>query len=127
MSTIPPELRYTASHEWVRLGADGLLTIGITDYAQASLGDITFVQLPRVGAKLAAGAVYGVVESVKAASDLYCPVGGEVVEANATLDQSPDLVNREPYTGGWMMKLRPVDPAALGGLMDAAAYQSTLS
>jgi glycine cleavage system H protein len=126
MSTIPPDLRYTASHEWVRLEADGLLTIGITDYAQASLGDITFVQLPRVGARLATGTVYGVVESVKAASDLYCPVSGEVVEANAVLDQSPDLVNREPYAGGWMMKLRPADPSAAGALLDASAYKSSL-
>lgn len=126
MSTIPPDLRYTASHEWVRPETDGLLTIGITDYAQASLGDITFVQLPRVGTKLAAGAVYGVVESVKAASDLYCPVAGEVVAANGTLDQSPDLVNREPYTGGWMMKLRPADASAAAALLDASAYQATL-
>jgi glycine cleavage system H protein len=126
MSTIPPDLHYTPSHEWVRLEADGLLTIGITDYAQASLGDITFVQLPKAGARLAAGAVYGVVESVKAASDLYCPIAGEVVRVNASLDQSPDLVNREPYAGGWMMALRPENPSLPGSLLDAAAYQASL-
>jgi glycine cleavage system H protein len=126
MSSLPADLRYAKSHEWVRPEADGTVTVGITDYAQNSLGDITYVQAPKVGAVLAAGAVFGVVESVKAASDLYAPVAGTVVAVNPALDGAPETVNREPYGAGWMMRLRPADPAAPGALLDAAAYAALL-
>jgi glycine cleavage system H protein len=126
MSSVPADLRYAKSHEWVRTEADGTVTIGITDYAQNSLGDITYVQAPKVGAVLAAGAVFGVVESVKAASDLYAPVAGTVVAVNPALDAAPETVNREPYGAGWMLRLKPADSAAAGGLLDAAAYGALL-
>ena len=126
MSSLPADLRYAKSHEWVRPEADGTVTIGITDYAQNSLGDITYVQAPKVGAVLAAGAVFGVVESVKAASDLYAPVAGTVVAVNPALDAAPETVNREPYGAGWMVRLRPADPAAASALLDAAAYGALL-
>jgi glycine cleavage system H protein len=126
MSTIPAELRYAKSHEWLRADADGTATVGITDYAQNSLGDITYVQLPKVGAVLAAGQVFGVVESVKAASDLYTPVEGTVVAVNPALDSAPETVNRAPYADGWMLKLKLADPSASSGLLDAAAYQQSL-
>jgi glycine cleavage system H protein len=122
MSTIPADLRYAKSHEWLRLEADGTATVGITDYAQGSLGDITFVQLPKVGAALKQGAPFGVVESVKAASDLYAPVDGAVLAVNAALDSGPEAVNRDPYGAGWILRLKPSDPAAAAGLLDAAAY-----
>jgi glycine cleavage system H protein len=122
MSNIPAELRYAKSHEWVRTEGDGSVTVGITDYAQNSLGDITYVQLPKVGALLKAGDTFGVVESVKAASDLYAPVAGTVVAVNPALDAAPETLNRAPYDEGWMMKVRPADGAAAGGLLDAAAY-----
>ncbi len=122
MSTIPADLRYAKSHEWLRAEADGTATVGITDYAQSSLGDITFVQLPKVGATLKAGETFGVVESVKAASDLYLPVAGTVIAINSALDGAPERVNSAPYDGGWMLKLKLADPAALGALLDPAAY-----
>ena len=122
MSNIPGDLRYSKSHEWVKTESDGTVTIGITDYAQNSLGDITYVQVPKVGATLKAGETFGVVESVKAASDLYAPVAGTVVAVNAALDSAPETVNRSPYDEGWMMKVKPADAAAVGALLDAAAY-----
>jgi glycine cleavage system H protein len=122
MSTLPAGLLYAKSHEWLRLDADGVATVGITDYAQASLGDITFVQLPKVGAALKQGAPFGVVESVKAASDIYAPVSGTVAEVNAALETSPEVVNGDPYGSGWIMKVRPSDAAEAKALMDAAAY-----
>jgi glycine cleavage system H protein len=122
MSNIPAELRYAKSHEWVRTETDGTVTIGITDYAQNSLGDITYVQLPKVGATLKAGETFGVVESVKAASDLYAPIAGTVTAVNGTLEGAPETVNRAPYVEGWMMKLKPSDPNATAALLDAAAY-----
>jgi glycine cleavage system H protein len=122
MSNIPAELRYAKSHEWLRTESDGTVTIGITDYAQNSLGDITYVQVPKVGATLKAGETFGVVESVKAASDLYAPIAGTVVAVNSALDSSPDAVNRAPYGEGWMLKLKPTDANAAAGLLDAAAY-----
>ena len=122
MSTIPADLRYAKSHEWRRPEAYGTATIGITDYAQSSLGDITFVQLPKVGATLKAGETFGVVESVKAASDLYLPVAGTVLAINSALDGAPETVNSAPYNGGWMLKLKLADPAAPGALLDPAAY-----
>jgi glycine cleavage system H protein len=122
MSTILPELRYAKSHEWLKLESDGSVTIGITDFAQDSLGDITYVQLPKVGATLKAGETFGVVESVKAASDLYAPVAGTVLAVNTALESAPETVNSAPYAAGWMMKLKPADPAAAHNLLDAAAY-----
>ena len=122
MSTIPADLRYAKSHEWLRAEADGTATVGITDYAQSSLGDITFVQLPKVGATLKAGETFGVIESVKAASDLYLPVAGTVLAINSALDGAPETVNSAPYDGGWMLKLKLADPAAPGALLDPAAY-----
>ena len=122
MSNIPRELRYAKTHEWVRLESDGTATIGITDYAQASLGDITYVQAPKVGASLKAGEVLGAVESVKAASDLYAPVSGEVVAVNGALDSAPETVNREPFGAGWIARIRLASPADAAALLDAAAY-----
>jgi len=122
MSNVPPVLRYAKSHEWLRLEADGTATVGITDYAQGSLGDITYVQLPKVGAVLKQGSPFGVVESVKAASDVYAPVGGAVVAVNTALDSAPEALNKDPYGAGWILKLKPADPAESGSLLEAAAY-----
>ncbi len=122
MSTIPADLRYAKSHEWLKLESDGTVTIGITDFAQDSLGDITYVQMPKVGATLKAGETFGVVESVKAASDLYAPVGGTVLAVNSALESAPETVNRAPYSDGWMLKLKPADPAAPAALLDSGAY-----
>lgn len=126
MSNVPATLRYAKSHEWLRTETDGSVTIGITDYAQAALGDITFVQLPKVGATLKAGDTFGVVESVKAASDLYLPVGGSVIAINSLLDGKPETVNTAPYTDAWMVKLKPTDAAASAALLDAGAYTALL-
>lgn len=127
MSTLPNELRYAKSHEWLKLEADGTGVVGITDYAQGSLGDITYVQLPKPGAALTAGSTFGVVESVKAASDLYSPVAGTVLAVNDALDRTPELVNREPYGGGWMLKIKVADPSvAEKTLLDAAAYEKSI-
>lgn len=122
MSDIPADRRYAKSHEWVLNDGDGLVTVGISDYAQESLGDITFVEAPAVGDTLSAGDVFGVVESVKAASDLYAPIGGEVVAVNEALDSAPETVNQSPYADGWIMKLRPADVAQIAGLLDSEAY-----
>ena len=124
MSNIPADLRYAKSHEWLKVAPDGTGLVGITDYAQSSLGDITFVQLPKVGTVLQAGATFGVVESVKAASDVYAPVSGEVVEANGELDDDPALVNSDAEDGGWFFKLRLGDAEELKGLMSEAKYQA---
>jgi glycine cleavage system H protein len=126
MSNVPSDLKYAKSHEWLKLAADGTATVGITDYAQNSLGDITFVQLPKVGATLKAGETFGVVESVKAASDLYSPVAGTVLAVNGALDATPETVNQSPYETGWMLKLKLADAAAAGSLLDAGAYQKLL-
>ncbi len=124
MSDIPENLKYTAEHEWLKLEADGTALIGITAHAQSSLGDITFVELPAVGSTLEKGSTFGVVESVKAASDLYAPVSGEVLEVNAALEGAPESVNASPYTDGWMLKVKLFDTAQLNDLLDAAAYQA---
>ena len=116
-----PELRYTETHEWVAADGD-TATVGITDYAQAQLGDVVFLELPRVGARLAAGDTFGVIESVKAASDLYSPVAGTVVEVNEALSQTPELVNRDPLGQGWLMKLR-LEGGLPENLLDQAAYE----
>jgi glycine cleavage system H protein len=123
MSTIPAELRYAASHEWARLEADGSVTVGITDHAQDALGDVVFVELPSVGATLAAGQQAGVVESVKAASDIYAPVGGEVIAINEALADSPENINGDAYAA-WFFKLKPSDAGELDKLLDAAGYQA---
>jgi glycine cleavage system H protein len=122
MSTIPADLRYAKSHEWVKTTESGEVVIGITDYAQSSLGDITYVQLPGVGDVLAVGDVFGVVESVKAASDLYAPVSGEVMAVNNALDATPETVNQDPFGEGWIMKVRVAEATDLDGLLDSAAY-----
>lgn len=127
MSNVPSDLRYAKSHEWVKPAGDGTALIGITDYAQASLGDITFVQVPKVGTALKPGEVFGVVESVKAASDLYAPVAGTVLEVNGALDSAPETVNQDPYAGGWMMKVKLADPAEAQALLDAAGYAKLLA
>ena len=126
MSNVPSDLRYTKSHEWLKPAGDGTAIIGITDYAQASLGDITYVQVPKVGATLKAGETFGVVESVKAASDLYAPVSGTVLEVNSALDSAPETVNQVPYEGGWMLKLKLADPQSPATLLDAGAYTKLL-
>lgn len=126
MSTIPAGLRYAKSHEWLKPESDGTVSIGITDYAQNSLGDITYVQLPKVGAVLKAGETFGVVESVKAASDLYSPVSGTVVAVNSALDSAPETVNQSPYEKGWMLKLKPADATAINALLDGDAYGKLL-
>jgi glycine cleavage system H protein len=122
MSTSPADLRYAKSHEWVKTTESGEVVIGITDYAQSSLGDITYVQLPGVGDVLAVGDVFGVVESVKAASDLYAPVSGEVMAVNNALDATPETVNQDPFGEGWIMKVRIAEATDLDGLLDSAAY-----
>ena len=124
MSNIPAELKYLASHEWVRVDADGTLTVGISDHAQSALGDLVFVETPEVGRKLKAGEAFAVVESVKAASDVYSPVSGEVIAVNEALGATPELINQAPYGDGWLMKIRPNDKAEIGKLLDAAAYQA---
>ncbi|MDI1335727.1 MAG: glycine cleavage system protein GcvH [Lacunisphaera sp.] len=122
MSNVPAELRYAKSHEWLKVAADGTATIGITDYAQNSLGDITFVQVPKVGTALKAGETFGVVESVKAASDVYAPVAGTVLEVNPALDANPEKVNQSPYGDGWMLKLKLANPAEAAALLSPADY-----
>ena len=123
---VPTELKYTDSHEWVRQEADGTVTIGITDHAQAALGDLVFIELPAVGRTLAAGESCGVVESVKAASDVYAPIAGLVVAGNDAAVAAPETVNADAYAH-WLWKMKPADPAALAGLMDAAAYSKSIA
>lgn len=118
---IPADLKYTESHEWVRLEADGTLTVGITEFAQDALGDIVFVELPKVGANFTAGDDAAVVESVKAASDIYAPVSGSVVAVNDDVAASPESINADAY-GAWLYKLQPSDANAINGLLDAQAY-----
>jgi glycine cleavage system H protein len=123
---LPQDLRYTASHEWARREADGTVAVGITDHAQEQLGDIVFVEAPKPGRKVKAGETVGVVESVKAASDIYAPVAGEIVEANPDLAAAPEKVNADAYAA-WMYRIRPDDGAAVDRLLDAAAYEKTAS
>ena len=123
MSNIPGELKYLSSHEWVRVESDGeTVTVGITDHAQDLLGDVVFVELPEVDADLAAGDEAGVVESVKAASDIFSPIGGVVIAINEDLEDSPELVNSDPYDDGWFFKLKISDADELAALLDAEAY-----
>lgn len=122
MSHTPSELKYASSHEWARLEEDGTVTVGITEHAQEALGDVVFVELPEVGAALSVGDEAGVVESVKAASDIYAPVSGEVIAINETLEDAPELVNGDPYNDGWFFRLQPADTSELDKLLDADAY-----
>jgi glycine cleavage system H protein len=124
MSNAPQELKYTKSHEWVLAGDDGQVTIGITDHAQELLGDMVFIELPEIDKKLDAGEECSVVESVKAASDVYAPVAGTVVAINEKLADAPELINEDPYGEGWMFRLQVSDVAELDGLMDAEAYEA---
>jgi glycine cleavage system H protein len=125
MSNIPADLKYTKSHEWVRTLANGNLEVGITDHAQGALGDLVFVDVPEAGKSLNAGDSFAVVESVKAASDVYSPVAGSVVEGNGALGQQPELINSEPYGAGWIMRLKP--GGALQGLLSADEYSAHLA
>ena len=127
MSNIPQDLKYTKSHEWVKPNADGSVTVGITHHAQDLMGDMVFVDLPQAGTKVTAGKECGVVESVKAASDVYAPVSGEIAEANAALADSPETVNKDPYGSGWMFRLKPANKAELDGLLDAKAYEALVA
>jgi len=121
---LPEEIRYSRDDEWVRESEDGLYTVGISDYAQQQLGDVVFVELPAPGAKFDAGQAFGVIESVKAVSDLCIPIGGEIIQVNTNLEDAPETVNDDCYASGWLITLRPSDPSQLGTLMDAAAYAS---
>jgi len=127
MSQAPGELKYAKSHEWARLEEDGTVTVGISDHAQDALGDVVFVELPEEGAELAAGDEAGVVESVKAASDIYAPVGGTVIAVNGELEETPETVNSDPYNDGWFFRLQPTDSGELAQLLDAEAYQQHCS
>jgi glycine cleavage system H protein len=124
MSQTPVELKYASSHEWARLEEDGTVTVGISDHAQEALGDVVFVELPDLGAQLAASDEAGVVESVKAASDIYAPVGGEVIAVNELLEDSPEIVNTDPYHEGWFYKLQPEDLGELEKLLTAQDYDA---
>lgn len=122
MSAIPTDLKYTESHEWIRVLEDGSVIVGITDHAQAALGDLVFVEVPEAGTVFSAGDACAVVESVKAASDVYCPLSGKVDEANDVLADTPELVNEQPYEDGWLMRISPSDPGELDELMSADDY-----
>jgi glycine cleavage system H protein len=127
MSNIPKDLKYTKSHEWVKPNADGSVTVGITHHAQDLMGDMVFVDLPTAGTQVTSGKECGVVESVKAASDVYAPVSGEIVEANVALSDSPETVNKDPYGSGWMFRLKPANQAEVDALLDAKAYEALVA
>ncbi|HWW30608.1 MAG TPA: glycine cleavage system protein GcvH [Steroidobacteraceae bacterium] len=127
MSNIPADLQYTKSHEWVRQVQNGAVEIGITDHAQSALGDLVFVEVPDVGRALHAGEACAVVESVKAASDVYSPLGGKVTSSNGTLASQPELLNQDPYGAGWLFRLQTSTPADSSALLSAAAYASFLA
>jgi glycine cleavage system H protein len=126
MSQVPDALYYTKDHEWVELHEDGTATVGITDYAQESLGDITFVEFPQAGESFAMGDTFGVVESVKAASDLFMPLSGEILEVNESVDSEPEQLNQDPYKAGWLLKIRLDDPSQVSGLLKADAYSELI-
>ena len=127
MSNIPSELKYNKSHEWVRREADGSVTVGITDHAQDLLGDMVYVELPEAGRSLKAGEECAVVESVKAASDVYAPLSGEVLEVNEALQDSPEIVNQNPYGDGWLFRMQVSDASAIEMMMDADAYAAVVA
>jgi glycine cleavage system H protein len=122
----PSDYRYTKDHEWIKVSGD-TGTVGITDYAQHELGDVVFVELPPVSTKITAGKTFGTIESVKAVSEIYAPVSGEVVETNTALTKSPEIVNSDSHGAGWLVKIKLSNPAEVSGLMDAAAYQAFIS
>lgn len=126
MSNIPAELKYASSHEWLRSEGNGIYTVGITEHAQDLLGDMVFVELPEVGDTVGQGDDVAVAESVKAASDIYAPIAGEIVAVNETLTDSPELVNSAPYTDGWMFKIKAADESEVAGLLDAAGYKTAI-
>ncbi len=126
MSELPTELKYASSHEWARLESDGTIVVGITDHAQEALGDVVYVELPEVGAAIDAGAEVAVVESVKAASDIYAPVTGEVVEINPALEDEPETVNHSPYADGWFFRVKPAGLGELEDMLDADEYQNVI-
>jgi glycine cleavage system H protein len=123
MSNIPEDLHYTKTHEWVKQDADGTVTVGITDHAQNLLGDMVFIELPEAGSEFTTGDDCAVVESVKAASDVYCPVSGEIIETNVALVETPEVVNQDPFGDGWLFKLKPNDEGEVEDLLDAEAYK----
>jgi glycine cleavage system H protein len=127
MSKIPSNLRYSPSHEWVLDNGDGTVTLGISDHAQELLGDIVFVELPEVGRELNAGEEYSLVESVKAASDVYSPINGEVIAVNEVLEDTPETLNEDPYENGWIAKVKVSDTEVLKQLLDATAYEATIA
>lgn len=127
MSNVPGNLRYTKSHEWVKVEADGTLTIGITDHAQELMGDMVYVDLPEAGRKLDAGKECAVVESVKAASDVYAPVTGEIILSNAALASAPETVNKDPHGEGWIFKMKPANAGDVQKLLDAKAYEALVA
>ena len=126
MSHVPAELKYVASHEWLRLEEDGTITVGITDHAQDLLGDVVFVELPEVGDNVAVDDEISVVESVKAASDVYAPISGEIVEVNESLEDDPEIINSDPYGDGWFFKIKPLNVDDYEELMSAEEYQNEL-
>jgi glycine cleavage system H protein len=126
MSNVPSELKYRDSHEWVRKNADGSYTVGITEHAQELLGDMVFVDLPEVGATFSAGEECAVAESVKAASDIYAPISGEIVAVNEALGDSPETVNSDPYEGGWLFQIKASDESELDSMLDADAYKASI-
>lgn len=127
MSNTPKELKYTKSHEWLRTESDGSVTVGITQHAQDLMGDLVYVELPAQGAKVTAGKECSVVESVKAASDVYAPVSGEVIAVNTAVSDAPETVNKDPYGTGWMFRVKPSNQAELAALLDAAAYEAQVA
>lgn len=127
MSKIPAELRYTKTHEWTKLLPDGTVAVGITDHAQSLLGDMVFVELPQVDAQVTGGKECAVVESVKAASDVYAPVSGKIIEVNQAVSDSPETVNKDAYGDGWMFRMEPKNKADLDALLDAAAYKALVA
>jgi glycine cleavage system H protein len=122
VANIPKDLQYTEEHEYLRQGKDGNVEIGITDYAQGELGDVVYVELPKVGAKFAKHDVFGTIEAVKAVSELFAPIAGEVIATNDRLDKEPALVNSDPYGAGWMIKVKPSNPSEIDGLLKSDAY-----
>lgn len=126
MSNVPSDLKYVASHEWLRQEADGTITVGITDHAQDLLGDIVFLELPEEGTNVDADQEIAVVESVKAASDVYAPIAGEIIEINSELVDAPETINSDPYGEGWLFKMKPANPSDYDGLMDSDEYEDSL-
>jgi len=127
MSNVPNELKYTKTHEWVRTESDGSVTVGITDHAQELLGDMVFVELPETEVTYTSGDDCAVVESVKAASDIYCPISGEIIIVNEELADAPETINQDPYDTGWLFKLKPEDDGEVDELLDAEAYQELIA